>query len=226
MSEFLSKEKRITAKVIFHILVAITGIISIFLHILYSPAPFVSMTKFTIHANLFIVLTFSVSTATILLKRTEGKLLDFCKNASLIYIAVGFLTYHFLLSSGGTYSGPRIITNFTLHYLIPVLVLFNWMFFEEKKSYRYKYVIYWLGFPVLYCAVSLIRGLFDGFYPYFFLNPHGNIPAGVGNYANVTLFIIGFAFVFSIFGFLLIITNKAILTFKNKGKLLKDQSYQ
>ncbi|WP_144941776.1 Pr6Pr family membrane protein [Paenibacillus sp. 32O-W] len=217
MAGLLSKGTRKHMKVSLHLLIALTGLISVLLHILYSPAPFASMTKFTIHANLFITLTFSVSAVTMLFKRTESKLLDFCKNASLIYILVGLLTYHFLLSSGGTYTGPRIITNFTLHYLIPVLVLLNWMMFEEKKSYHYKYVVYWLGFPVLYCAVSLIRGLFDGFYPYFFLNPHGTIPAGVGSYTNVTLFIIGFAFIFSIFGFLLIIINKAILSYKKSS---------
>lgn len=86
-------------KVSLHLLIALTGLISVLLHILYSPAPFASMTKFTIHANLFITLTFSVSAVTMLLKRTESKLLDFCKNASLIYILVGLLTYHFLLSS-------------------------------------------------------------------------------------------------------------------------------
>lgn len=181
MAESLARVKRKGIELSLHLLIALIGMISVLLHILFSPEPFASMTKFTIHTNLFIALTFSVSAGTILLRKTESKLMDFCKNASLIYIIVGMLTYHFLLASGGAYSGPRIITNFTLHYLIPVLVLFNWMVLQEKKSYPYRYIIYWLVFPILYCVVSLLRGLFDGFYPYFFLNPSGNIPIGVGN---------------------------------------------
>lgn len=59
--------------------------------------------------------------------------------------------------------------------------------YREKKWYSYKPIVFWLAFPLLYGAISLIRGMYDGFYPYFFLNPNGHIPDGVGSYANVGL---------------------------------------
>src|SRR5690625_2708814 len=195
MSEILSKKRHLYTKVLFHALIAAIGLISVPLHIFYSPEPSVSITKFTIHSNIIVTITFIVSTIVLLEKKKESRTLDLCKNAALIYMIVVLSTYHFILSGGGEYSGPRIITNFTLHYLIPMLVLLNWIIFEEKKRYSYKLIIFWLAFPILYGAISLIRGMFDGFYPYFFLNPNGHIPDGVGSYAAVALVIVGLTFV-------------------------------
>lgn len=209
------KEKRVYTKIMFHILIAFIGLISVPLHIFYSPEPSISITKFTIHSNMIVTIIFTVSTLFHLLKKKESHMLDLCKNAALIYMMVVLSTYHFLLSSGGEYSGFRIITNFTLHYLIPMFVLLNWIVFEEKKKYRYKTIVFWLAFPILYGALSLIRGAFDGFYPYFFLNPNGHIPEGVGSYANVALIMVGFTFVYYMLGFLLILINRIILRFKN-----------
>lgn len=215
MMKIFTKEWLLFAQLILHILIAVIGLISVPLHIFFSPEPSVSITKFTIHSNIIVTITFTVSTFAILLKK-ESHMLDLCKNASLIYMIVVLSIYHFILSSGGEYSGIRIITNFTLHYLIPIFVLLNWIMFEEKKWYSYKSIIFWLSFPILYGAISLIRGMYDGFYPYFFLNPNGQIPDGVGSYANVALVIGGFTFVYCLLGFLLILTNRVVLKFKDE----------
>lgn len=216
MTKILSKERLLQTKFLLHIIIAAIGLISVPLHIFYSPEPSVSMTKFTIHSNIIVTIIFTVSAFVLLLKKKESHMLDLNKNAALIYMMVVLLTYHFVLSSGGEYSGTRIITNFSLHYLTPMLVLLNWILFEEKKWYSYKSIVLWLTFPILYGAVSLIRGMYDGFYPYFFLNPNSYIPEGVGSYANVALIMVGFAFVYGMLGFLLILINRVILRFKNE----------
>lgn len=222
MSEILSKERHLHIKVLFHALIAAIGLISIPLHIFFSPEPSVSITKFTIHSNIIVTITFIISTYFLLVKKIESRMLDLWKNAALIYMMVVLLTYHFILSGGGEYSGTRIITNFTLHYLIPMFVLLNWIIFEEKKWYGYKLIVFWLAFPILYGTISLIRGMYDGFYPYFFLNPNGHIPDGVGSYANVALIIVGFTLVYCMLGFLLILINRIIFRFKNE-KFLQDK---
>ena len=215
MTKIFSQERLTFTQFILHILIAAIGLISVPLHILFSPEPSVSITKFTIHSTIIVTIIFTVSTFVILLKKKESHMLDLCKNAALIYMMVVLSTYHFILSSGGEYSGIRIITNFTLHYLIPMFVLLNWIIFEEKKWYSYKSIVFWLSFPILYGAISLIRGMYDGFYPYFFLNPNGHIPDGVGSYANVALVIVGFTFVYCMLGCLLILMNRVILKLKN-----------
>ena len=213
MSEILSKERRLHTMVLFHALIAALGLISVPLHIFFSPEPSVSITKFTIHSNIIVTITFIVSF--LLAGNKESRLLDLSKNAALIYMMVVLMTYHFILSGGGEYNGTRNITNFTLHYLIPMFVLLNWIIFEKKKWYSYKTIAFWLAFPILYGAISLVRGMYDGFYPYFFLNPNGHIPVGVGSYANVALVIAGLTFVYCMLGFLLILINRIILRYKN-----------
>lgn len=200
----------------FHISIFIIGFISVILHILFSPDPLVSTTKFTIHSNLIVSFTFLFSGIVLMQGKNEGTMLEFFKNCSLIYMAVNLLAYHFLLASGGEYAGVRVITNFTVHYLIPCMVFINWLLFEVKKKYHYRYIFYWVFYPLLYTIVSSIRGLIDGFYPYFFLNPNGQIPVGIGSYTNVFLFMVAFLFVFVILGFLLIMGNRLVLLINNK----------
>ncbi|WP_335424207.1 Pr6Pr family membrane protein [Bacillus sp. JJ1566] len=204
-------------KLVFHILIFLIGFISVVLHIVYSPAPWVSTTKFTIHSNLIVSLTFLLSSLLMLMRKKQIPMLDFLKNCSIIYMAVNILTYHFLLASGGEYDGIRIISNFTLHYLMPTLVFFNWLIFEIKKKYSYKFIFCWMIYPLFYTVVSLIRGLFDGFYPYFFLNPKGEIPVGVGSYTNVAMFIAAFLFVFINHGFVLVALNRLFLYINKKS---------
>jgi hypothetical protein len=210
------KEINFKLKLVFHILISLIGFISVVLHIIYSPDPLVSITKLTIHANLIVFITFLLSSLAILSKKSGIPFLDFLKNCSLIYMCVVIFTYHFLLARGGEYDGIRVITNFTLHYLIPILVFINWTLFEIKKKYSLKFIIYWMFYPLLYTLVSLLRGLIDGFYPYFFLNPNEQIPVGVGSYSNVALFITAFLFVYIILGLLLISLNRIFLYLSNK----------
>lgn len=172
--------------------------------------------------NLIVAITFLLSSLVILLRKKVTPFLEFLKNSSVIYMTVVILTYHFILARGGDYDGVRIITNFTLHYLIPLLVFINWIVFESKRKYSFKFVFYWMIYPLFYTVFSVVRGMFDGFYPYFFLNPNGEIPVGVGSYMNVFLFMVAFSIVFMILGMLLIILNRVVLYVQNKGMSTKD----
>ncbi|GEN85967.1 hypothetical protein [Oceanobacillus sojae] len=60
------------------------------------------------------------------------------------------------------------------------------------------------------------EGIFDGFYPYFFLNPNEEIPSGVGSYSNDAAFIAVFLFVYIMLSFLLIILNRILMSGDNK----------
>ena len=218
MSMLYSKENIKKLKIIYQTLIIIVGLVSVLLHIVFSDAPLITLVKFTIQSNFLVSLVFTFNLFTLLTNKPESNLLQSCKSAILIYMMVNGLTYHLILSRGGTtYFGPRIITNLVLHYIIPIMVIVNWIFFEEKKSYSYKNIIYWLVFPIFYCTASLIRGTIDGFYPYFFLNPNGNIPVGVGSFENVVIFIISFSSLFAFLGLLLISGNKFILKYRRSN---------
>lgn len=159
MVNLKGKKMMLKLKLVFHILITLISFVSVILHIFYSPTPLISTTKFTIHSNLIVSITFLFSSLAIIWRKKQIPFLDFLKNCSIIFMSVTILTYHFLLSNGGEYAGIRIITNFTLHYLIPILIYINWIVFEIKKKYSYKFIFYWMIYPVLYTVVSLLRGL-------------------------------------------------------------------
>lgn len=148
------------------------------------------------------------------MKEKENQVLTVIKDCSVIYLLVVMITYHLILAQGGEYDGTRVITNFTLHYLIPILTTLNGILFENRQHYQLKSIVYWLIYPMLYTIGSMVRGLFDGFYPYFFLNPHGEIPDGVGNYLNVFIFNIVFLFVFVLLGLIWMGFNSLVSKWK------------
>lgn len=212
VQKILSKNQ-VILRYLLPVVISVIGIISVPLHIIFSPNPYVSVTKFTIQSNIIVTIIFIIA---LLKKNSKSYLLDLLKNSALVYMIIIMATYHFILARGGEYSGTRVITNFTLHYLIPILVFINWIFFEEKRWYSYNTIFFTLAFPLLYGVISLIRGMIDGFYPYFFLNPNIPFPDGVGNHINVLLVIVGFTLIYFLLRFLVVFSNRVILNLHKK----------
>jgi len=61
--------------------------------------------------------------------------------------------------------------NLVLHYLMPIVVVGDWLLSPPKKSLSYRMVALWIIFPVIYVIYTLIRGAIVAWYPYPFLNP-------------------------------------------------------
>jgi len=77
--------------------------------------------------------------------------------------------------------------NFILHYMMPIVVVCDWLLNPPKHSLPRKVVILWMIFPVTYVAYTLVRGNVVGWYPYPFLNPL------TSSYAQVAVMTIGIA---------------------------------
>jgi hypothetical protein len=58
----------------------------------------------------------------------------------------------------------------TLHYLIPAATVLWWLAFVPARTLTYRDALTWLVFPVSYLLYALVRGSFDGWYPYFFID--------------------------------------------------------
>ena len=85
--------------------------------------------------------------------------------------------------------------NFVHHYLMPVVVLGDWLIIPPRGRLEKRDVFIALSFPLAYLVYSLIRGRMLGWYPYPFLD------AGVvGGTGNVVLYIAGITVVFCIVG--------------------------
>ncbi len=126
---------------------------------------------FTIEANLLA----SVLFVYLALRMMQGKNyvhLHWLRGASTLYMVITGIIYVMLLS-GLEVSLQTTIpwVNIILHYVMPVVVLLDWVFDRPAVPITYDRAMKWLFFPVLYAGYSLIRGEFVGWYPYPFLNP-------------------------------------------------------
>jgi hypothetical protein len=184
---------------------AFTGVI---LEIIFQQGPNTGLnllSYFTIQSNLIVgsALAFNVY-----YRSETPQWLNILKSGALIWILVTGLVFHFLLSQLYHPVGIPAYSNIILHYIVPAAVLFNWIIFEIKGTLRHSFTFIWIGYPSVYALLSLLRGLADGFYPYWFVNPWKPYPDGAGSLLNVVIVVIVLAVIFSIIGNLLVLLDR------------------
>jgi len=89
--------------------------------------------------------------------------------------------------------------NFVLHYLMPCVMVFDWLLWPPRQRIKLRTLTACLPFPLLYLGYTLLRGRAYGWYPYPFLNP-----AKTGGYGGVTAYALGITALFLIVGFALL----------------------
>lgn len=90
-----------------------------------------------------------------------------------VALAIGVVgvVYHLLLSG----KVPELtsfgwLADRTMHYLVPMLTLLFWVACVPKSGLTYTDPFRWIIYPVCYLAYAMVRGSFDGWYPYFFID--------------------------------------------------------
>jgi hypothetical protein len=150
----------------------------------FNPANFFSF--FTIQANIFAAVVLLVS-ALFMMKRKKSKRLDVVRGASTLYMVLTGVVFATLLSN----LDPRILTavpwdNTVLHYIMPIVLLIDWLLDRSATSPTGRVILVWLIYPAVYVAYTLLRGALVNWYPYPFLNP---VNGGYGSIAVVSIFI-------------------------------------
>ncbi len=84
-------------------------------------------------------------------------------------IAVVALVYNLILRQLWHPQGLSRLTDESLHVVMPALFLLYWWLAVPKQTLRVAHIGSWLLYPAGYLAYSLVRGAFDGRYPYPFL---------------------------------------------------------
>ena len=93
---------------------------------------------------------------------------DFWRAQSAINMSVVGIVFVTLLRSADL--GALLPwVNFVLHYLMPIVVLFEWLLNPPKQRFGLRDALLCQIFPVLYLAYTMIRGALIGWYPYPFL---------------------------------------------------------
>jgi len=146
----------------------ITEIIVLLERGIFMPANFFSF--FTILSNIGAVgiLLF----ASIASERTWGlRVTQQIRGAATLYMLMTGVIFAVLLS-GITDVALTAVPwdNIVLHYIMPIVLVADWLLYPPKTKLSYKIVAAWAVVPILYVIYSLIRGAIVGWYPYPFLN--------------------------------------------------------
>ncbi|MHA1207138.1 MAG: Pr6Pr family membrane protein [Candidatus Hodarchaeales archaeon] len=97
------------------------------------------------------------------------KLMGKVKGAITLYITVTFIIFAIVLSPLYHPSGIEGIINLMLHYIIPVAFIVDWII-TEGTGYEWKFIPYWLVYPICYLVFALFHGATTGDYIYPFVN--------------------------------------------------------
>lgn len=98
---------------------------------------------------------------------------DWIRGAAVLYMLITGAVYNLLLAGLHAQLQTTIPwTNATLHTLMPVVLLFDWLIDPPTARLPFRQALLrWMIYPYLWLAYTLVRGPLAGWYPYPFLNP-------------------------------------------------------
>lgn len=166
---------------------------------------------FTIQSNILVFVIMLLVVLNRFSRRSQPTYLVFLSGGASLWIILTGVIFHFMLSGIYKPDGIQIISNMILHYVTPTLMAIYYFGFIDKKVINMKYPLLWALYPIIYGLGCVIRGLFDGFYPYWFFNPTGSFPDGAGSYPTVLMYVFGLGFVFLVFGYIIVVLKKLII---------------
>ncbi len=126
---------------------------------------------FTVESNTLAVISLALSSFA-LATGTTSRALDLFRGAVTLYMTTTILIFIVLLSG---YPSKELTAvpwdNTVLHYLMPIIIILDWLIDAPTRAIAYRSAVIWLGYPLAYLFYSLIRGHFVHWYPYPFMNP-------------------------------------------------------
>lgn len=94
---------------------------------------------------------------------------DLIRGAAVLYLTVTLIVFALLLS-GAEVGIPLPWVDLVLHKVFPIVLIADWLIDPPQRLYL-REALWWLAYPLVWTAYSLIRGAATGWYPYPFLDP-------------------------------------------------------
>jgi hypothetical protein len=129
------------------------------------------LSYFTVEANLFGGIVLLVS-GFVLTADGEPAWLAFLRGAATLYLAITGVVFSLLLAGlEGVEFTAVPWDNLVLHYVMPAVIVLDWLLAPPLRRIRFGHGLAWLALPLAYIVYSLIRGHSRHWYPYPFLDP-------------------------------------------------------
>lgn len=209
------KERRIS--VIFKSLVIICLLTGIVLNVINTTSITAILSYYTLQSNIICLIFFIVIMCSICLKKNyrNNEIYYLVKGGVVIAIMVTAITYQIALAPNSfqMQATNRHWANLFVHMISPIMVLADYIIFDEKGKFKIYYPIIWLFIPLNYVIYvynySSRGGRFFGIggsreFAYFFLD-YNQI-----GYKNVILAIFSIALCILLLGYLLFFFDKKL----------------
>lgn len=164
--------------IVYLFLVVGVGTTGIVLNVLGTRVGIGCFTFYTIQSNALCILAAAFYIQQKFSKhKIPEKIADSIHGAIVMCIMLTFLVFYFLLRKtipSGNFLGPG---NIFLHYVLPLMVAGEYLFFQPKGRFRFTWVGWWTLIPIAYGLFAFIYSAFGGTFgydkyrvPYFFMD--------------------------------------------------------
>lgn len=180
------KERKVS--IIFKLLVILSLLTGILLNVIHTTSLSAILSYYTLQSNIICLVMFVRIMVAIILKKDyrSNSRYYLLKGAVVMAILITAITYQVALAPNGfqmdisyTIRTKRYWANLFVHVISPILVLLDYVLFDQKGNFKYKYPFIWLCIPwgyVIYVYIySALGGRFFGIggsreYAYKFLD--------------------------------------------------------
>lgn len=123
-------------------------------------------------AQYFTVLTNLIVGVVFLWSAIKGRWLSYSLlTASVLWIAMVGAVYHLMLAADHNPQGLLQFTNICHHTVVPLGAVVIWALISRRTYIPWVHPLIWVAWPAAYTVYVLVRGGFEGSYPYYFIDP-------------------------------------------------------
>jgi len=207
--------------IVFKIFIVIISLIGLYLNFnnqkAFNLMPLISY--FTILSSLLCLIHYLYVSIKMLLNY-NNEYNTISKGSLIICLTVTFLIFHFVLRpmSFSMINAKYLMSwaNIIVHYLVPILVIIDWLIFDKKGKLNYLDPFRWLLVPFVYWVAVTLNAMFGyvypngSKYPYFFLD--------IDKYDLFIVIrnVLFFSILLIILGYILVLVDKKLFKVKTK----------
>ena len=148
-------------------------------------------------------------------KEESERLMTIRMVAAVSMVIVG-VVYHALLGDSAIdprdvgYDWPRV-PNLVIHTWAPIAVVIDYLISYKGALPRLRQALWVIVYPLVWLSFSVVRGLLDGWWPYWFINPNSEI-----GLTGMLMYIVLIAISFVLLGYIASAARLAIVKGANR----------
>jgi hypothetical protein len=159
---------------------------------------------FSITSAIFAGFVLLVSGLVLLRGKSESERLNIIRLIAVVSMIIVGVVYHALLGDSALdprdygYDWPRI-PNAIIHTYAPILIVVDYLISLKGPRPKLRQALWVVIYPLAWLGLSIIRGLSDGWWPYWFINPGSE-----GGVVGMLTYIVIIAVAFIVLGFIVL----------------------